>query len=488
MSTRIERLREQLTVLEARREAERAEMADMADAEELSDVEEARWAELTGRFEARDGAAVWVDDAEIAKLGGEVARLEAILSAPARTVVPAAPHRPAGSGGGSALSRRDDVWSGDVRQIPQAEAREWALRTGERTLWSSTERDALAERLARIQDPRGILARHIVASGRPEYRSAFAKVLSHQASLLTSAEAEAMAEVRALSLTDAAGGYGVPFTLDPTIIDTGTHLQGPWRQIASVVQTVSDNWQGVSSAGVTASMVGEATEATDGSPTFAQPTVSLKKSHAFVPFSVEIEMDFAGDLATQLREMFAVAREDLEDAQLAVGSGSGNNVTGLITGLVAASATVTSTTTDVFAVADLYKTEQALQQRSRGRAVWVGNKSVYNLIRQFGTSDSHALWTRLGDGQPERLLSYPGHESPSMDGTINAAAENYILVFGDVREAFKIVDRVGLTVDLVPHLFGTTNNYPTGQRGLYMYWRWGANVVNSAVAKVLNVT
>ena len=55
-------------------------------------------------------------------------------------------------------------------------------------------------------------ARHILQTGSPTYRRAFAKSISGAA--LT------QEETRAMSLTAASGGYAVPVTLDPTIIPT----------------------------------------------------------------------------------------------------------------------------------------------------------------------------------------------------------------------------------------------------------------------------
>jgi predicted phage gp36 major capsid-like protein len=34
-----------------------------------------------------------------------------------------------------------------------------------------------------------------------------------------------------------------------------------------------------------------------------------------------------------------------------------------------------------------------------------------------------------------------------------------------------------MSVEIIPHLLGATNRYPTGQRGLYAFWRTGAGVV-----------
>jgi len=49
---------------------------------------------------------------------------------------------------------------------------------------------------------------------------------------------------------------------------------------------------------------------------------------------------------------------------------------------------------------------------------------------------------------------------------------------GSFRSAFTIADRVGMTVELIPHLFGAAQgNLPTGQRGLYAFWRTGSKVV-----------
>jgi hypothetical protein len=34
-----------------------------------------------------------------------------------------------------------------------------------------------------------------------------------------------------------------------------------------------------------------------------------------------------------------------------------------------------------------------------------------------------------------------------------------------------IGDRLGMSFEIVPHLFGATNRFPTGQRGGYAIWR-----------------
>jgi predicted phage gp36 major capsid-like protein len=44
-----------------------------------------------------------------------------------------------------------------------------------------------------------------------------------------------------------------------------------------------------------------------------------------------------------------------------------------------------------------------------------------------------------------------------------------------------------MSVEIIPHLFGATNRYPTGQRGLYACWRTGAGVVALNALRYLEV-
>jgi HK97 family phage major capsid protein len=61
-----------------------------------------------------------------------------------------------------------------------------------------------------------------------------------------------------------------------------------------------------------------------------------------------------------------------------------------------------------------------------------------------------------------------------------------IAIVGNIREAFTIVDRVGMSVELIPHLVGA-NHRPIGQRGLFAYWRVGSAAVNPGAARYLEV-
>jgi HK97 family phage major capsid protein len=61
-----------------------------------------------------------------------------------------------------------------------------------------------------------------------------------------------------------------------------------------------------------------------------------------------------------------------------------------------------------------------------------------------------------------------------------------LIIGGDFRTGYKIVDRIGMTAELIPHMLGT-NRLPLGVRGLYCYWRTGAGVVAVNAFRYLEV-
>jgi predicted phage gp36 major capsid-like protein len=51
------------------------------------------------------------------------------------------------------------------------------------------------------------------------------------------------------------------------------------------------------------------------------------------------------------------------------------------------------------------------------------------------------------------MAGWDVYENSNIDGTLNATAADYVLLSGDFQQ-YVILDRVGATIELVPHLFG----------------------------------
>jgi HK97 family phage major capsid protein len=397
-------------------------------------------------------------------------------------------------------------------------AREMGLRAVSRHqgALSAAAGDQLEE-LVRDPDERdrhGLAGRYLAAVADPAYESAFWRVLrdpqfGHLE--MSGEEVEAIRRTRAIererdyiegvrgaqramSLTTTSGGFAVPFVLDPSILRVSDGAINPYRSISAVETIGVDEWRGVSSAGVTATFQAEASAVTDASPTLAQPVVSTEMARAFVPFSIEVGMDWSG-FQNEMAGLFADAKDVLEATKFALGSGT-NEPFGVITG---ATTLFTASNTNALVVADLYGVHNALGPRFRSRATWTLNNAVADRIRQLDTAGGANLWSQnltirsaavpatLTDGRMGADLFGKGvYEATQQSGTFTTGQK--IAVIGDYGRFFKIVDRVGMNIELIPHLFGAAQgNLPTGQRGLFAYWRTGSKVLDANAFRVLRL-
>ncbi|MGW6121499.1 phage major capsid protein [Nocardia sp. NPDC055165] len=338
----------------------------------------------------------------------------------------------------------------------------------------------------RFDDKQSTLARQVLASSSPAYLRAWSKMARNHQDLLTEDEKRAISEVRAMSLTDANGGFLVPFQLDPVVINTSAGSKNDIRQFARQVVATGDKWHGVSAGNVSWSWDAEGAEVSDDAPTFAQPTIDIYKAQGFVPITIEALEDEANVTAT-VAELLAGGKDDLEAVALITGNGT-TQPKGIVTALDGTAAETSPATAETFALADVYATYDALPARYRARAAWLANNLIYSRLRSFDTAGGAGLWATVGNGRPDTLLGRPVGEAEAMDGTINAAAtsDNHVLIAGDFQH-YVIADRIGMTVEFIPHLFHTGNNRPSGQRGWYAHARMGADITNVNAFRMLNV-
>jgi|SwirhisoilCB1_FD_contig_81_1766250_length_1759_multi_2_in_0_out_0_2 HK97 family phage major capsid protein len=286
-------------------------------------------------------------------------------------------------------------------------------------------------------------------------------------------------ELRALGLGSQGGNYPIPVVLDPTVILTTNGVVNPLRTIGRVIPITGNHYEGVISAGITASYSAENTATSDNSPTLTQPVWDVEKAQAWIPFSVEEDEDWPALQSEMAREL-ADAKDTLEATQFLTGLGHGSNAPqGLLVGATAVVNSVNSTGT--MDVRDIYAIEEALAPRWRPRASFLANKAYLNKVRQLDTAGGANLWVQLGDGTPSRLLDYPTYELSTMSSS--TATGSSVFTIGDFSQ-FYIVERIGMNAELVPTVFGTAMT-PTGQRGIYAHWRNTAGVTTQLAFKTL---
>jgi HK97 family phage major capsid protein len=305
------------------------------------------------------------------------------------------------------------------------------------------------------------IARQMLVTGAPEYLAAFESYLTDPGGFSTRA---------ALSLTPANGGYLVPFTLDPTIILTNAGSANPYRQVATVKTTTTNDWNGVTSAGVSAEWTAEGVEAADATPTVGQLKITPQKADAYLFGSFEVLGD--SDFAAQLPELLADAKDRIEETAFAVGTGSGQPY-GVITRGTSQNRAGTAAAGP--AAQDVYALMAALPARFRGprsNNVWVANLNTINALRNVPAFTGSTTSIVNDSGPVPTMLGRPFLESTSVLGTFTTG--NKVLAFMDARQYF-IVDRVGMSVVYDPIVLGS-NRRPTGQGAWYAFWRVGADV------------
>jgi HK97 family phage major capsid protein len=354
---------------------------------------------------------------------------------------------------------------------------------------NQARREGATKIVEQFDDEQGSLSRLCLESSAPAYLRAFAKLARGQQHGLSTDEQSAVDRVmgvaRAMSLTDGSGGYLVPFQLDPTVIITSDGSRNDIRRVARQVVATGDVWNGVSAGATSWSWDAEAAEVSDDTSTFVQPTITIYKGAGFVPISIEAAMDEA-NVANEVGRLLAFGKETLEAGAFATGTGS--QPQGIVTALTGTSSEINAAADDTFAIGDVYTIQGALPARYRADAVWLANNSIYNLIRRFDTAGGAGLWTTLGNDRPQQLLGRDALEAEGMDATVttSGAVSNFILIFGDFSN-YVIADRIGMTVEFIPHLFHTGNNRPSGSRGWYAYFRVGADSVNDGAFRMLDV-
>jgi HK97 family phage major capsid protein len=368
------------------------------------------------------------------------------------------------------------------------QALDGALRTLERCQRGDvmSNRAAVAmERLVRHQDPSGVTARYLTAVGDPAYNSAFGKLLQYgdsAAMRMTSDEMTAMQRVSQVeserAMMDgigASGGFAIPIAIDPTILLTSSGALNPIRSVADVREITTSTLRLVSADTPAAGYGAELAEVTDGSPTLVQPIVTAQKGVEFIPFSIEIGQDWNG-LQNELLKLLADGRDILDATKFLTGTAS-NEPQGLFSGAggLQTAQRIQSATTATLAIGDAYLLREGLSAtRFWAHATFAAHPTVWDVLYRTvggGNTTEPQPFTQ-GRGGP--FVGTPKIEWSTMS-TATTTTGAKIAILAD-WSGFVIADRIGAQIELVPHLFGAANRFPTGERGFYYFWRTGTAV------------
>lgn len=144
------------------------------------------------------------------------------------------------------------------------------------------------------------------------------------------------------------------------------------------------------------------------------------------------------------------------------------------------------TTAGQLGAVDIRAAYATLPERYRSRSTWLMSQAVENKVSAFGNGNAlsdytvnlAANGTTVLHGRPVVTTDY----APAFTGT--TGSESYAII-GDFSN-FVFVNRAGMSVELVSHVFDTSTGRPTGQRGWFPYARHGCDVSNANGLRLLS--
>jgi HK97 family phage major capsid protein len=324
-------------------------------------------------------------------------------------------------------------------------------------------------------------SRQLLGRMTPDYIGAFEKLMTGRDVFLSDVERAAIAVG-----TNTAGGYLVPTHLDPTLILTNAGAKDVVRTMSRVVTLTggANRWNGVTTAGSTASWDAELTEVSDDTPPIAPVQIPVFAAKSLIQASIESFEDITG-LASDVQMLLQDSRVRLEAAAHMTGNGT-TAPCGIFTALDAnTNVEISLTTGSTFTRTDLAGVANALGDRWTDGSEWLMHPAMLERIAALGTALGASYSTDMTQRPTDQLLGYPVRRSFTAPNVFQTTTIDNLLVFGDFSN-FVIVDKPGSTsIEFIPHLFNTSNNLPDGRRAWYMHFRNGSDSVNDLAFRLL---
>lgn len=347
------------------------------------------------------------------------------------------------------------------------------------TKTAANDNAKLADRLDKIETK---LNRPAVIKGANDNepsaeRKAFASFLKLGAERMPNEEAKAL-----VVSDDTRGGYLAPAEFQAEVIKNIVEIS-PVRQAARVGSTSSASVILPKRTGTpTANWVGETEMRTGTESSYGQVEIPTHEMAAYVDVSVQLLEDAAVNVESEVAMDLAEEFARLESAAFVNGNGFKKPV-GFMTDdgvpfTISGSASVIA---DADGQADgLINLMYALKQSYRSAGVWMMNGTTLGAVRKLKDADKNYIWQpSIQAGEPSTILGRPVVEAPDMP---DIAAGTFPIVFGDFSRAYRIYDRVGMSILRDPYSLATS-----GKVRFHARRRVGGGVTQAEALRKLKV-
>ncbi len=311
-------------------------------------------------------------------------------------------------------------------------------------------------------------------AAKKEKTDIYVKALQKGYSSLSAEEKSAIklvgpGEAKALqSVDDTGGGYLAPVDFVQDIIKQIV-LYSPIRDVATVRQTENKSiLYPTRTATFAAQWVAEQVQRTETTGLkYGQEEILAHEMYALVLITYADMEDAYFDMSQQIQmeaaEQFAVT----EGASFVNGNGVGKPE-GLLTNTTVPSSV--SGNASLLQADGLINCAYSLKSAYAKNAIWLMNRSTLGSVRTLKDSYGQYLWQPgIASDVPNTILDHPYVETPDMPAV---AANAFPIIFGDIKRAYVIVDRVQMVMTRLTERYADF-----GQIGFIARKRVGGQVV-----------
>ncbi|HUM33634.1 MAG TPA: phage major capsid protein [Candidatus Saccharicenans sp.] len=259
---------------------------------------------------------------------------------------------------------------------------------------------------------------------------------------------------------DVTGGYVTPVEFDSRIIEL-LKVFSPVRELAEVFTIGGAGVEIPKESAVDmdafAAWPGETLAAQDLK--FAEERFTPFELQALVTPKRTLIEDAAFDIEAYIQRKVAEIYAYKEGKAFVIGDGV-NKPEGLLSANISS---VNSGDASKITADGLFKLVYNVSTPYARGAAWLLNRLTILEVRLLKDQENRYLWQpALQAGEPSTLLGYPVYESPDMP---TVASNAYPVIFGNFRAGYKIVDRVGMTVQRLVEKYATE-----GKIG-FLFWK-----------------
>lgn len=269
------------------------------------------------------------------------------------------------------------------------------------------------------------------------------------------------------------------------------YVQHPIRNVATVRQTNAYSVQLPTNDayGVATWEAESATKTETTGLTYAATTIIPQEMKILYKATQKMLEDSQFNLEQEIAYAVGRAMGNLESTAFYSGNGTTTGPAGISVNatIVADMNPVNTDNTVVFD--DFIDTQYLLEDPYIAGASWLMNRATLGVVvgLKSATTNTYLLVPNLQAGQPPTILGSPVYTwsaMPALTASTGIADATYIALYGDFKQGYTVVDRVGITIQRLNELYAAD-----GMIGFYARARVGGGVlIPPAIQLLKNIT